>query len=127
MMVYGKENSMPCDIMYGQTGAVYNRQYSCFCEYVNKLRTNTVSAYVRGWQAMGIAANSQRVYHDKDTATRFFKPGDWVLYWNKLKSLQTLSSGWTRPFVVVEKVTPVDYTIQFAPDGQKKTVHCDEF
>ncbi len=47
-------------------------------------------------------------------------------YWNKPKSLQTLSSGWTGPFVVVEKVTPVDYTIQFAPNGKKKTVHCDE-
>ncbi len=27
---------------------------------------------------------------------------------------------------MVEKVTPVDYTIQFAPDDKKKTVHCDE-
>ncbi len=70
---------------------------------------------------MGIAANRQRIYHDKDTATRFFKPGDWVLYWNKPKSLQTLSSGWTGPFIMVEKVTPVDYTIQFPPDGKRKT------
>ncbi len=101
MMVYGKENSMPCDIMYGQTGAVYNRWQGCFCEYVDKLRTNMVSAY-------GIAANRQRIYHDEDTTTGFFKPGDWVLYWNKSKSLQTLSSSWTGPFVVVEKVTPVD-------------------
>ncbi len=30
MMVYGKENSMPCDIMYCQTGAVYNRQHVFF-------------------------------------------------------------------------------------------------
>ncbi len=59
-----------------------------------------VSAYIRERQTMGIAANRQRVYHDEDTATRFFKPGNWVLYWNKPKSLQTLSSG---PYIVVEK------------------------
>ncbi len=111
MVVYGNENSIPCDIMYGQTGAVYNIQHCCFCEYVDNLRINMVSAYVRAHQIMGIAANRQRVYHDEDRATRFFKPGDWVLYWNKPKSLQTLSCGWTGPFVVVEKVTPVDYTI----------------
>ncbi len=27
---------------------------------------------------------------------------------------------------MVEKVSPVDYTIQFTPDSKKKTVHCDE-
>ncbi len=85
-----------------------------------------VSAYVRARQTMCIAVNRQRIYHDEDTATRFFKPVDWVLYWNKPKLLQTLSSSWTGPFVVVEKVSPVDYTIQFAPDGKQKTVHYDE-
>ncbi len=37
MLVYDRENSMPCDILYGQIGAVYNRQHSYFYEYVNKL------------------------------------------------------------------------------------------
>ncbi len=37
---------------------------------------------------------------------------------------QCLVVDWA--FIVVEKVTPVDYIIQFAPDGKKKTVHCDE-
>ncbi len=60
MMVYGKGNSMPCDIIYGQTGAVYNRQHCCFCEYIDKLRTNMVSAYVHARQTMGIAANRQK-------------------------------------------------------------------
>ncbi len=49
MLVYGREHSIPCDIMYGQTGAVYNRQHSCFCEYVDNPRTNIVVAYVRAY------------------------------------------------------------------------------
>ncbi len=49
MKVYGKENSMPCDIMYGQRGAVYNRQHGCFCEYVDKLRYRPMFVHVKQW------------------------------------------------------------------------------
>ncbi len=51
MLVYSKENSMPCDIMYSQTGAVYNRQYVIVYEHVDRLRTNMVAAHAR--QTMG--------------------------------------------------------------------------
>ncbi len=71
--------------MYVQTGNVYNRQHSCFCEYVNKLRTNMVTTYVHAHQSMGMATNRHKVFHDEDTATHFIQPGDWVLYWNKPK------------------------------------------
>ncbi len=27
---------------------------------------------------------------------------------------------------MVEQVSPVDYKIQFSPDGKKKTIHCEE-
>ncbi len=84
---------MSCDIIYGQTDAVYNGQHSCFYEYVNTLETNMVATYVRASQTMAMAANRQRIYDDEDTATPFFKPGGWVLYWNKPRSQQTLSCG----------------------------------
>ncbi len=42
-----------------------------------------VASYVRVHQTMGITANRQKVYHDEDTATHLFKPGDWLLYWKK--------------------------------------------
>ncbi len=67
-----------------------------------------VDGYVHMRQTMGMAANRQKVYHDEDTATCFFKPSDWVSFtWNKPKSLQTLSCGWTGPFVMVVKVSPM--------------------
>ncbi len=117
---------MPCDIIYGKIGAEYNRQHHCLCEYFYKLRINIMVSYVCACLTMGMAASRQRVYHDKDTATHFFKPGDWFLYWNKARSLQTLSCDWTGPYVMMENVSPVDYTIQFALDGKEKMVYCDE-
>ncbi len=40
--------------------------------------------------------------------------------------MQTLSSGWTGPFVVTEKVSVVDYRIQMNPTGHSKVVHVDQ-
>ncbi len=40
--------------------------------------------------------------------------------------MQTLSSGWTGPFVVTEKVSVVDYRIQLNPTGPSKVVHVDQ-
>ncbi len=40
--------------------------------------------------------------------------------------MQTLSSGWTGPFVVTEKVSVVDYRIQMKPTGPSKVVHVDQ-
>ncbi len=37
MMVYGRETSMPCDIMYGQTGAVYNNSMVVFVNLLTNL------------------------------------------------------------------------------------------
>ncbi len=40
--------------------------------------------------------------------------------------MQTLSSGWTGPFVVTEKVSMVDFSIQLHPEGPSKVVHVDQ-
>ncbi len=40
--------------------------------------------------------------------------------------MQILSSGWTGPFVVTEKVSVVDYRIQLNQTGPSKVVHVDQ-
>ncbi len=40
--------------------------------------------------------------------------------------MQTLSSGWTGPFVVTEKVSVVDYRIQLHSEGPSKVVDIDQ-
>ncbi len=85
-----------------------------------------VVAYVLVRQTVSVAANRQKVYHDEDTAMPFFKPSNLCLYWNKPKSQQTLFSSWTDPYLVVEKMSPVHYLIQFAPDGKRRTAHSGE-
>ncbi len=40
--------------------------------------------------------------------------------------MQTLSIGWTGPFVVTEKVSVVGYRIQMNQTGPSKVVHVDQ-
>ncbi len=40
--------------------------------------------------------------------------------------MQTLSNGWTGPFVVTDKVSVVDYSIQLNLTGPSKVVHVDQ-
>ena len=78
---------MPCDIMYGQTEALYLKKYKCYCEYFDEIKNRMVAAYAHAPQALGVAANRQKVFHNDDTVMRHFKVHasalqqlDWTLY-----------------------------------------------
>ncbi len=122
-----KETNIPVNLMYGTLKSrIHLNNYDCFCSYVEELRNSLVSAYFRTRKCLGDAAVRQKMYYDRDTAPRHFKKGDWVIYWHKPTAMQTLSSGWTGPFIVAEKVSVVDYRIQLHQDGSSKVVHVDQ-
>ncbi len=125
MLVAGKERNMPVDLIYGSPN---NRRelhnYDCYCSYVEELRNSMVDAYFRMRNCLGDAATRQKMYYDRNTVPHHFNKGDWVIYWHKPTAMQTLSSGWTGPFVVIEKVSVIDYRIQ-NPTGPSKVVHVD--
>ncbi len=64
--------------------------------------------------------------YDMDTAPQYFKKGDWVIYWHKPTAMQTLSSSWTGPFGIIEKVSVIDYRIQLNLIGPSKVLHVDQ-
>ncbi len=127
MLVTGKEMNMPVDLIYGSPNSRRRLQnYDCYCNYVEDLRNSMIDAYFRTRTCLGEAAKRQKMYYDRDTNPHHFKKGNWVIYWHKPTAMQTLSSGWTGPFVVTEKVSVVDYWIQMNPTGPSKVVHVDQ-
>ncbi len=118
---------MLVDLIYGSPSSTRQlHNYDCYCSYVEELRNLMVHAYFRMRKCLGDAATRQKMYYDRDTAPHHFKKGDWVIYWHKPTAMQTLSSDWTSPFVVIEKVYVVDYRIQLNPTGPSKVVHVDQ-
>ncbi len=84
-----------------------------------------IDPYFRTRTSLGEAANRQKMYYDRDTTPHHLKKGDWFIYWHKPTTMETLSSGWTGPFIVTEKVSVVDYRIQMNPTGPSKLAHID--
>ncbi len=82
-----------------------------------------VDAYFRTRKCFGNAAARQKMYYDLVTAPH--QRGDWVIYWHKPTAMQTLSSGWTGPFVMTEEVSVVDYRVQLNTTEPSKVVHLD--
>ncbi len=118
---------MPVDLIYGSPNSRRNQHnHDCYCSYVENLRNSMVNAYFRTRKGLDNAATRQKMYYDRDTARHHFKKGDWVIYWHKLTAMQTLSSGWTGPYVVSENVSVVDYRIQLNPTGSSKVVYVDQ-
>ncbi len=125
MLVTGKEMNMPVDLNYVTPNSRRRLQnYDCYCNDVEDVRNSMVDAYFRTMTCLGKAANRQKMYYDTDITPRHFKKGDWVIYWHKPTAMQTLSSGWTVPFVVTEKVSVVDYRIQLNPTGPFQSGTC---
>ncbi len=117
MLVTSKENNMPCDLIYGSQKSRGNlRNYDCYCTYIEDLRNSMVDAYFNARQCLGEAAIRRKNYYDRDTTPYHFKKGDWIIYWYKTTAMQTLSSGWTGPFVLTETVSVVVYRIQLKPE-----------
>ncbi len=90
ILVTGKENNLPCDLIYGTPKSrVHLNNYDCYCSYVEELRNLVVNAYFRNRQFLGNAAIRQKIYYDRDTSPRHFKKGDWVIYRHKPTAMQT--------------------------------------
>ncbi len=127
MLVTEKETNMPVDLNYGSPNSKKTQHnHDCYCTYVQDLRNLMVNAYFRTRKCLGDACNIQKMYYDRDTAPHHFEKGDWVIYWHKPTAMQTLSSGWTGLYVVIEKVFVVDYIFQLNLADPSKVVHFDQ-
>ncbi len=127
MLVTGKEMNMRFDLIHGSLNSRRKlHNYDCYCSYVEILRKSMLDPYLRTRTCLGNAGNRQKMYYDKDTTPSHFKKRDKVIYWHKPTAMQTLSNGWTGPFVVTEKFSVVDYLIQLNPKGPSKMVHVDQ-
>ncbi len=66
--------NMPVDLIYGSPNSrVKLHNYDCYCSYVEDLRNSMVDAYFRTRTCLGDAANTQKMYYDRDTTLRHFK------------------------------------------------------
>jgi len=126
MLVYGRENNFPSDLMFGSsTGRTVPQEYKCYCYFVDETRKQVIRCHEIAREVMGVAAEQQKRFHDEDTAPRSFNPGDVVWFFEKRLGARSLGSGWTGKYVVVEKVGPSTYRIARDRDAKHRVVNVD--
>jgi hypothetical protein len=125
MMVYSRESTMPCDIVNGNMTNKQQESYSCYCSYVDDLRTKMVTSYEIASNWLKTSALRQKRIYDSNTVPRQFLEGDWVLFYHKRLASQTLMSGWNGQHLIVSKVGDSTYRIQTKSGGPTKVMNVD--
>jgi hypothetical protein len=96
-MVFGKENNMPLDIMYG----VPDPEPPCATAYVEWLHANLAYVHEEARVHLGPKLRAQKKYFDARLRQRKFEVGDLVL-WLKPHKVK-MDNDWQGPYVVSKK------------------------
>ena len=113
MMVHGREQNLPVDIMY-PTLTETGPPPRCAPEYVEWIRRAMASAYNFARAHLDKSAIRQKRGYDAHAKERpAFNEGDKVrYYYPPLKQGNKFARPWIGPFTVQKKVTDVDYRIR---------------
>ncbi|CAC5372842.1 unnamed protein product [Mytilus coruscus] len=118
LLMLGREITMPIDLIAGPTPE--ETEHYCPIQYVEWLKSAMATAFDFANEHLKVAAKIQKRDYDIGLKERGYEVGDWVWRWYLPDAGQKLKLGWTGPYLVVNKISPVTYGIQ-------KSIMADEF
>ena len=124
LLLFGNKNRLPVDLMYAGCSPE-NETPGCPCEYLEWLREAARNAFNRARTNLKKSAERQSRVYDKNTFLREFKIGDWVWVFYPPAFKEKFGRDWKGPFLVVKKLSDVNYVVQQKPDSRKVTLHVD--
>lgn len=123
LLFFGRETLLPIDVMVGPTPE--SKKEKCPIEYVEWLLSTMNEMYEFVYEHAGKAATRQKTYYNTNLKPRSFEVGTWVWRWYLPEANKKLGLGWVGPYLVVEKLTDLTYTIQKSEDTRRIKVHID--
>ena len=122
-MMFGRDVKLPIDVMCGRAPG----QPQETVEYTRGLRDPLEAAHNKARTHLQAAQKRQKDYYDRRVAGTSFRVGDWVLLSTtavKRGLSPKLHHQWQGPYVVLDKVSEVNYRVQLATgQGRKQVVH----
>jgi hypothetical protein len=127
-LMFGREALTPLDLCLPRDGPEVGLDRQTYVEYVNRLHQTLQEVYEAARLQSLEAAEYRKKKYDKTVKPLVLHEGDVV----RLKR-ESLKPGEYRkwsllyegPFIVVEKLSDVNYIIQRHPAGERRTVHVD--
>ena len=123
-MMFGDELPVPLDWVFGSPKTVPQDKVL----YVKELRSKIQSAYEIARKSLFSAIIRQKKSYDKGVKNINFRVGDFVMCHDKTKKLHrnpALRPKWRGPFIVINKLSPANCTIQLNAGAKPANVHVD--
>ena len=126
MLMLGRETTLPVDLLYPTPDQDVNSGVFPV-EYVEWVRQAMEENFARVRAELQAASVRQKKNYDKRAQTRTFTPGEWVLrFYPPNVTRSKLNFPYRGPYLVLKKVTEVNYQIQESPRSITLTVHVDD-
>ena len=125
LMMFGEENRLPVDIMYYSATVSGSEAPICPNEFVEWLRSVLSQAFEKAILYLKKSAKRQKRLYDQKSFLRQFKVGEFVWILNPAKRIGKFSVAWEGPYLVIQKLSDVNYIIQESPTARKITLHID--
>ena len=93
--------------------------------YIEWLRGALEKSFEHARDALRRAASRQKREYDKKAATHGYSIGQWVYRWYPPAAHAKFGSGWTGPYLVINKLSDLVYQIQASKRSKPKVVHLD--
>ena len=124
LIMFGREILCPVDLMFGLPANM--RMSVCPVQYVEWVQTAMRESFQFISENLETAARRQKNYYDKKLKVRNFEPDTWVWRWYPPFANQSLGLGWTGPYLVLRKLSDVNYQIQRDENTHPIVVHVDQ-
>lgn len=122
LLMFGRSPNLPIDVMLGKS----NSRCQPVPEFVETIQEKMPGLFNMAKEHLSVAQAHQKQCHDNHSQPRLFQVGAQVLLYTPVVpkgSIKKFASHWKGPFIVLNKLSDVNYRIQSLTTGKKSNVH----
>ena len=116
--------ALPVDVIAGLSPRA-SEIPQCPVVYVEWLHTSLENSFRHPRESLKRAPSSQKKYYDQKVGESGFQVEDWVYRWYPPAADGKSGSGWTGPYLVIQRQSDLLYRVQASKRARPKVVHVD--
>ena len=128
LLMLGREVRLPAEIMFGSGTNHVGEEITSYGQYVDQLRERMQKAHALAREHLAAAAKRRKRDHDFKLHMHRYEAGDLAWYLtnkNQLATSPKLRRPYEGPYLVLHRISDLDYIIQFNSEGKKQLVNHD--
>ena len=124
LMMLNREVNFPIVLMAGLPPG--SPDIECPIQYVEWVKSAMNNAFEFAYGQLGTAATRQKKDYERGLKPREYTRGDWIWRWYPPTAAVKLGLGWIGPYLVLKRITNLEYKIQREAESRSFTVRVDD-